>query len=610
MAHSLAGSFSDSTDTPGPASVDGASTTQTPMASLRDRRDWLVNKHTAHKTRVRVATNIAIGAWYTEWPDLSQVPEAPTVANQMELGIAHWSSIGGAILPSIRVPVNKSADRRTEKTAVRKRERRLRELWESSNVGSLAASWWGDYSGAGAAIMGTWVNFEEMDRAKRNPYMIRFDPRHTYPVKNDKGEVIEMLVARKISKGELLIQHPQLKEIFRKSKEDSVEEWFWYTANRVRHIVIDVSKGGRAKDRHHVIVDEPWDLGFVPIWEVVLPTFDGQRRGIFDQTIHILRTIQRLMIMTIMSTEEHAFPAVGYYDVVNPEDFGPGAMLQYRTADAIVDRLGPTSHFDVKDLISRLSEEVSTQANYPQQLRGDPGASIVSARGIKSSMGALDARLAVAHKQFEIGFGKVSGFLLAMDETYCDADKTIVGDLRDLSEAEAYRPSKHVAGAWVARCTYGIGAGSDPANVEMRVNMSLASELISKETGREQLPFLDDPDAEPVKIFREMMQGSIAAGIAAQAANGDPTMAALAYDLLAKDDLNFDDVMGNLIEAIMAPPEQAAGGTPGTDPATASVQGAESLARGGGPGAAQGPPSGLGLPGLGQVLGQDSRQVS
>ncbi len=565
-----------------------------------------MNKHHHHKRRVKVATNIAIGAWYTEWPDLSRVPEAPTVANQMELGIAHWSSIGGAILPSIRVPVNKTADRRTEKSAVRKRERRLRELWESSNVGSLAASWWGDYSGAGAAIMGAWVNFEETDKAKRNPYMVRFDPRHTYPIKNDKGEVVEMLVARKISKGELVVRHPQLEEVFQKAREENIEEWYWYTHDRVMHVIVDVSKDGKTLNRHHTLVDEPWELGFVPIWEVVLPTFDGQRRGIFDQTIHILRTMQRLMIMTIMSTEEHAFPAVGYYDVVNPEDFGPGAMLQYRTSDAVVDRLGPASHFDVKDLISRLSEEASTQANYPQQLRGDPGASIVSARGIKSSMGALDARLAVAHKQFEIGFGKVSGFLLAMDETYCDADKTIVGDLRDLSDAEAYRPSKHVAGAWVARCTYGIGAGSDPANIEMRISMNLASGLISQETGRDQLPFLDDPDAEPVKIFREQMQMSITAGIAAMSANGDPTLAALALDLLQKDDLDFDAVMANLIEAIQAPPEQAQAGPPGAQGPEAAVQGAESLARGSGPGAEQGPA----LPGLGAVLGQDSRQVS
>lgn len=64
-------------------------------------------------------------------------------------------------------------------------------------------------------------------------------------------------------------------------------------------------------------------------------------------------------------------------------------------------------------------------------------------------------------------------------------------------------------GAWSARATYGIGAGSDPANTEMRVNMHLASGILSEETARDQLPFLTDPDAEPIKIFREQMQKAL-----------------------------------------------------------------------------------------------------
>ena len=150
-----------------------------------------------------------------------------------------------------------------------------------------------------------------------------------------------------------------------------------------------------------------------------------------------------------------------------------------------------------------------------------------------------------------------------------------------------------------------LGAGSDTANVEMRLNMNLSGGLISEETAREQLPFLDDPDSEPVKIFREGIGKSISAGIFGMAANGDPTMAAKAWELLAKDDMSFDDVMAQLTEAIQAPAEQPAGPGPGE-----VVQGAESAARGGGPNAEQGLSPGLGLPPLGQVLNQDSRQVS
>ena len=86
----------ETTQTPGPKSVHDATSVATPINSMRDRRDWLVQKHHAHKARIRTATNIAVGRWWVEWPDLSQTPEAPTIANQMELGIQHWGPVGGA----------------------------------------------------------------------------------------------------------------------------------------------------------------------------------------------------------------------------------------------------------------------------------------------------------------------------------------------------------------------------------------------------------------------------------------------------------------------------------------------------------------------------------
>lgn len=580
------------------------------VGSQRDRHEWLLDLHRDHKSRVKTVTNVAAGEWYVEWPDLSTTPEAPTVANTVELGIQHWSAVGGSMMPSFKVPVDVSRNRKKEKPAARKRERRVRQLIEASNASELASHWWADYAGAGSAIMGVWANFEEKDKAKRNPYLLRFDPRHTYPLKDSRGNITELHVAYKISKGELEAEYPEYADVFSGSKEEDVEEWFWYTKDRVRHQLVDVSRDGARKNRNVDLVDFEWDLGFVPAWEVSLPSFDGKRRGVFDQAIHILRTMQRLMLLTVYSTEEHAFPAIATYDAVNPEDFGPGATIQLRSAEGRVDRVGPSAHFDVKDLVARLGEEVSKQAIYPQQLTGDPGASIVSARGIGASMGALDARLAVAHKQFEIGWGKVAGFLLAFDEKFCDADKKITGDMTDEGDAEDYRPSEHVDGNWTVKATYGLGAGSDPANTEVRLSMHLGNGMISRETGREQLPFLEDPEGEEIKIMRQSMHDSFIQGILAQAQQGDPTLAAKALELLKSDDVNLDEVVGQLVEAIVnpePPPGQGGGG----DGALEALQGAESLARGGIPGnAEQAPDPGAALPPLGSLMNQDARMVS
>lgn len=596
---------------PGPRSADSAQGAYTFMGSDRDRHDWLMDKHRSHKTRVNTVTNVSIGNWFVEWPDLSQTAEAPAVANTVELGIQHWMAVGGAMLPSFKAPMDPSADRKKERPASRKRERRVRELMEASNLSEMMSLFWGDYAGTGSAVIGVWANFHEKDKAKRNPYLIRFDPRHTYPLKDARGNITELHVARKISKGELAAEWPNVKDVFKKSRDEDVEEWFWYTADRVRHQLVDVSKDGRNKNRNVVLTDEEWKLGFVPAWEVMVPSFDGQRRGIFDQSIHILRTMQRLMLLTIYSTEQHSFPTTVAFDAVNAEDFGPGATIQLRSAEGRVDVLGPSAHFDVKDLIARLGEDAAKQSVYPQQLTGDPGASIVSARGIGASMGALDARLAVAHKQFEIGLGKVAGYMLAFDEVFCDAEKTIKGDLTDTGKAEPYLPSTHVAGNWTVAATYGIGAGSDPANVEVRLSMHLGNGMISRETGRQQLPFLEDPDAEELKILRQNMHDSFVQGILAQAQAGDPTLAARAIELMKNDTVDVDAVIGQLVEALINP-EPAAQGPAGGDPALQALQGAESLARGGIPGNAEQAPPGAGmqLPPMGQLLNQDARLVS
>lgn len=595
---------------PGPQPTDSVRTGfGVNLGNRMSRRDWLVDLHSEAKERVRTATHIATGEWYVEWPDLTTTPEAPTVANLVEMGINHWTSVFGAVVPSIRVPISPTVDRSQGRRGARKRERRLRELWRNSNVTELAALLGGDYAGGGSAVLGAWANFGESNPAKRDPYLIRYDPRHTYVLKDNIGNITELLVARKISRAELAAmssdEFPGLEEYFGDAGDEDIEEWFWYDNDKFFYALVDVSEEGRKANRHLVLVDEENMLGFVPAWEAVRPTFDGQRRGVFDQTIHILRTMHRLMTMTIQSTEESVFAPIAEFDVANPEDFGPGATLHYRSPEAKIDRLGPEQHFDAKDLIARLGEEAARAGAFPQQLSGEPGASIVSARGINASMGQLDARLALGHKQFEKMFSEVCGYLLAIDEIYCDGEKPISGqESAGEDGVEMYLPSRDVNGAWVAECTYGIGAGSDPANIEVRLQMHLGGGLISKERARLELPFLDDPEKEPLRIFREQMADAVVAGVLARSEQGDPTIAAEAMKLAQKEDVDFDEVIEKLVDVIV-PPEPSGQGQGSMDP-LAALQGGESLARGGIPGNAEQAP----LPPLSQILGQDSRQVT
>jgi hypothetical protein len=571
---------------------------------LRAQRDFLVELHKRWHLRVEEVTRIANGEWDMVWPDLTKTQEAPTVANIVEMGIAHWSSIFGSQLPTLRCPVPVIQDRAVGKKKARKRERRLMELWEQSNILELLALGGGDYAGTGAVIFGVWADFT-VPAADRNPYILRFDPRHTYLLKDQKGDVQTALVARRISRAEFRAKYPEYESRFTRKDGEMLEEWFWFKKDEFILAVADASTAGQ-KDGVMVLAREENKLGFVPVVEEVRPSFDGQRRGLFDQALHVMRTIHRLMSLTIMATEEDVFPPILEFNVLNPEDFGPAGMLHARSQDAKMERIQGGGKFDVKDLIARLGDELRQQSAFPQQLTGEPGASIISARGISASMGQIDARLALAHKQFERLLTKISSMMLRFDEIYCPGEKTIHGDDRMYRTAETYDPKGDVNGHYVVTVTYGIGAGSDPQSREMRMAMWLSNEVLSAETVRENLPFLPDPTVEELRRARSDTRKAIMLGVLQQASQGNLQIAGQFLAELDKEDVSIDDAIEGLMSVLQAPAPSPGTGLlpPGAEGGggVEALQQVESLARGGIPGNARQAPPSVALPPMQQLL--------
>jgi hypothetical protein len=563
-----------------------------------------VNAHQAWKTRIDAITHIVTGNWFRVWPDLTREPTAPMVANTIEMGITHFAAIGGSTIPSVRVPQARADSGPEGARGAAKRARRIREVGEKSNLSNLLTMWFGDYSGAGTAAGFVWADFDK-PAAERNPRYHRLDPRFYYPIIGENGEVLECLVARVVDAYEAARRYPQLKEIVN-IDECSLEEWFWFEPTRIRHMIVDISPKGRKNKTGIIIVDLENPMGIVPVVEVKRPSFDGERRGMHDQTIHILRTQQHLMALTIEKTEEEVYSPVGYYDVEDIGTFGPGSMHRFRSPDARIERYSPQNNFDVKDLIARLEEQARSQSAYPQQLSGEPGASIASNRAIQGSMGALNARLSVAHKQFEWFLAALDSLVLRVDETFCEGNKTIYGDSHDRAKPESYKPSRDVAGAYEVERSYGIGAGADPTNRETRIQMAIASRLISLETARQETDYISETLDEDKRIAKEAMIDAINMGMVQQAGQGNVGIALKFFKMLNDPELTMEEVLVKLAEeqekeaqAAAAAAAQGPSGPPGGGPSPME-QGAmvESLTRGGIPGnAPDGPPAPGGGPG-------------
>lgn len=582
-----------------------------PDASDWHRRDILIQAHQEWKDRIQAITRIVNGEWFRVWPDLTREASAPTVANTIEMAISHMASIGGSQVPSVKVPVAHKNQGPEGARGASKRERRVREIEKQSNINNLLSLWFGDYAGGGAAAAFVWADFTKPE-SERDPIIHRIDPRHYYPVVDAQGNVLECLIARKVHGYETVRRYPKLESMINIDNAD-LEEWFWFTPDRIRHIIADVSPAGRKKRSGMIIADEENKLGKVPIIEVVRPSFDGERRGIHDQTVHILRVQHHLMNLTIEKTEEDTYSPILYYEAEDVETFGAGAQIRLRTPDSRVERVPTDGKFDIKDLIARLEEQARFQSVFPVQLTGDPGASIASNRAIQGSQGALNARLALAHKQFEWFLGKVSAMVLCFDEMYCDGDKTIYGAMDDRKAPESFRPTRDIAGAYEVKRSYGLGAGSDPVNKETRLQMNLAARLISKEEAREHLD-LEDAILEEKRINKEDMITAVAQGIAMQSAQGDIDSALVYFELLNDPNLTMEEVLikfhkerQKMAQEAAAAQQAEAGGTVSPPGPGDIAAGAESLARGGIPGSAEGAlPAGAGLPAMPPIMGNEA----
>jgi hypothetical protein len=578
-------------------------------ASDWTRRDLLIQAHQPWKDRIVAVTRIVNGEWYRVWPDLSREPSAPTVANTVEMAISHFGSIGGSILPSVRVPVPHTESGPEGARGAAKRERRIREIEDKSNINNLLALWFADYSGGGANAAFVWADFT-LDPVDRVPVIHRIDPRHYYPITDAQGNMLECLVARRVHAYETVSRYPALEGVVNIDEAD-LEEWFWFTKDRIRHVIADVSPNGRKHKIGLELLNIENDLGVVPVVELVRPSFDGERRGIHDQTIHIMRVQHHLMNLTIEKTEEDVYAPLMHYEAEDVETFGPGAQIRLRSPDGFVKKVPNESRFDVKDLIGRLEEQARFQSVFPIQLTGDPGASIASNRAIQGSQGALNARLALAHKQFEWFMEKVSSLTLRFDEVYCDGNKTIYGSQHDRKKPETYNPGRDVAGNYEVTRSYGIGAGSDPVNRETRLQMALAAELISKSTARDETDYIPDGLFEEKKIAAETMVAAVNMGLVAQAGQGDVMSALMYFKLLNDPDLTMEEVLITFFEeqqkaaaeAAQAAQQGPAGGAVPPGPGDIAA-GAESLARGGIPGQAEGAlPAGAALPAAPPIMG-------
>jgi hypothetical protein len=141
-----------------------------------------------------------------------------------------------------------------------------------------------------------------------------------------------------------------------------------------------------------------------------------------------------------------------------------------------------------------------------------------------------------------------------LDERYLDREKPLY---RPVGNQATYRPTKDIDGRHEIEIVYGVGAGLDRLNADVRLLQFRGAGIVSDETVRANVEFLTDPQAEPDRIEREEVARAIR-----QRFLTDPN---ISFDFIAevltlqrRDGLSLVDAVAKVRERMAAERERQA----------------------------------------------------
>ena len=431
------------------------------------------------------------GDWQRVFPDESAVMEIPKVMNLVQVGLDDTSRLVAETVPSVRCEPRSN----TDKAAA---EAQLMEViattyWEYGDGELLIPSLSMDLDGAGAAFLACVVS-----EGSEYPHPFRIDPRHCFPSVVNK-QLLDLVVSSKLKVRQVKALFPQAAIPPSAVDGDDMLILDYYDSEVSLVIGVDPSSPNGEPVRLRYTKH---DLGTIPVAFAQMDTFDGVFRGSYDQVLGALNTKNRIVNQILDSADQAISAPIAYWDVHNPEDFGPGALLRLNSPEGKIERVNPavvSGHlFPVLEMLER---ETRGGTAYPAQRQGEVSQSIASAAFVNSTMGQLSTKSRNIQRLLGSMRSHWNDVAYRLDKTYLDTEKPLC---KAVGRKRTYTPSEAIGEYTKNRVVYGMGAGLDKVNQRVAVLQAQGAGLISKETSREQLEEIPDPTQEQLKIDREV----------------------------------------------------------------------------------------------------------
>lgn len=559
----------------------------------------------------------------TEWPDKSAAETDLMVRNVYRNALLDKGRTAGLLMPKLVTwPTRGTKSDRAERNA-EKRRRVATDWWHRSVLDVNLARYYIDALHAAAAYTMPWTRWRDYEGRpirQRYPHFERVDPRFVYPLGHDShGQLTQALIVRVRPLAELEaergIDHASLVEI--RSRAETIThktrimvQEVWYVDSTHWAVYVTDSPHydtgtialrtfavpGTSIDARTSWIAEPerHNLGRCPLVELKTVGADDDYIAPLESVIPDTRRAHTIAAWALEEMSEHIFQPVGVRNL-NMDEFGPGKIAGAVNPDLPIEIVygRPPPNFEAWNAVLQGLNDAERTANQPEQRAGDPGASIVSDKGLQTLQGSFNAELADLQTRLARMMTVCTENAAAFDEQHCNAEKDVEGIESGKAFRETYKPRDLFDGDHRFETTFGAKLGLDQQAQLLRLTAMANMEALATRTLIREAGIVDDVLQEEREIGMERVLAIGIAQVAAQMQTGNPQ----AWDAMFEyfDMVDSDDVTHRVAmkEALMtinqimpagATAGLQAGAGPG-DPSAAIAQD-QALTRG----AVSGPP--------------------
>jgi len=565
-------------------------------ADLSNLRRDVTLEHQDWKRRSMLSDYIATGQWSTIWDDLSVQQTDPLAENTyveaLEDKVADASSTDPQlIVPPTRGTRNDRAERNAET-----RRRVMRSYWDRSSFEQLKQNLYNDRIAHGAAYLYPWADLyntqgEALESSERFPYLIRSDPRITYPVQHNLQGRMTSVIFSKIRRwsdleAEYGKDNPGLQAAYYQwgnsgwvgsRKLDKAEEvWYFddthyavgisvhaqinsvytYYENVLPQVMTANNAAGRIDE--WLIPYQPHGMAWNPVQEVRRVTADGEYRGELDQMIPQLRVAQHIFARYLEILDKKAYPMLIPKGIINPEDIGPDAILiTDNTENATVEVVDIGADFEMRAIAEDATQRSRAMGKHPSERSGQQsGSGWLTGRGGQLLMSSYNTALATSQRDIAALLSAATSTAAHYDEIFCAGTKRIEGSDMQGAYSETYNPAQLFAGDYRCEVSYGAATGLDRAN--LMTNMAIAKELglASNRTLRIQSGLFPDAMAEETEIAIEQASQGMIAKLFEQYATGNADPLKRFLELIDSDKETVRSALTKVVFETQPTPQQ------------------------------------------------------